>query len=191
VRRSLLQLQINPLGPGDVEPMKALLENTLQDFAECGSVLSSAIRRTKSLEKVYRGVGSQYLVAKIPDGTIAAGVGVGPLAGLPPSEQIGEIRELVVTPSYRGYGFGTQLLESALAEAVKLGYRRLYLETTPEMIHAQRLFQRHGFRPVRETPQSTVGRDAVDAMPAYYLIESLTPTEGAAAVELDDSEIFV
>ena len=76
-------------------------------------------------------------------------IGIGSFHGLPLTEGIGEIRELVVDKNYRRRGIGQALLEKALSFAILNKYQKLYLETTPDMENAQSLFQHHGFKPVR------------------------------------------
>ncbi len=97
------------------------------------------------------------------------------MQGLSPGEGLGEIRDLMVEEAFRGHGIGGRLLKRCLAEALRIGYERLYLETTPQMEHAQKLFLRYGFRPVT-TGASKIGKS--DDMPCYYLMESLTSLEG-------------
>ena len=59
-----------------------------------------------------------------------------------------ELKRLFVRPAHRGGGVGLRLLESAVAEARRLGYRRLRLDTIPEMGRAQELYERFGFRDI-------------------------------------------
>jgi putative acetyltransferase len=76
----------------------------------------------------------------------------------------------VVEPPYRGAGLGNKLLNRCLDEAVALGYKRAYLETTPEMKHAQKLFVRTGFRPVGIEQGKAAGSTEV---PCYFVREEL------------------
>ncbi len=76
----------------------------------------------------------------------------------------------MVEPSFRGHGIGARLLKRCLSEAQRIGYDRLYLETTPQMEHAQKLFIRNGFRPVT-TGVAKISK--TDSMPCYYLMENL------------------
>jgi putative acetyltransferase len=66
-----------------------------------------------------------------------------------------ELKRLFLRPAHRGSGTGLGLLEAAVAEARRLGYLRLRLDTIPEMARAQALYERYGFReigPYRENP---------------------------------------
>ena len=66
-----------------------------------------------------------------------------------------ELKRLFLRPAHRGGGSGLRLLEAAVAEARRLGYHRLRLDTIPEMQRAQALYERYGFReiaPYRSNP---------------------------------------
>ncbi len=57
-----------------------------------------------------------------------------------------EIRALAVTPDGQGKGTGSALLRTAIERAASQGVRHLVLLTQPEMLAAQRLYRRAGFR---------------------------------------------
>ncbi|WOH17962.1 GNAT family N-acetyltransferase [Paenarthrobacter sp. GOM3] len=58
-----------------------------------------------------------------------------------------EIKSMRTTASARGRGVATQMLEHIVAEAARLGYGRVSLETGTEdyFAPARRLYERHGF----------------------------------------------
>ncbi|HEX8195615.1 MAG TPA: GNAT family N-acetyltransferase [Pyrinomonadaceae bacterium] len=72
-----------------------------------------------------------------------------------------EMKRLFVRETFRGSGLGKQLTEILIAEARKIGYRKMRLDTLPDkMPLAVRLYERLGFRqipPYYESPiESTV-----------------------------------
>ncbi len=57
-----------------------------------------------------------------------------------------EIRALAVIPETRGTGTGSALLRAVIERAARQRVRHLVLLTQPEMLAAQRLYHRAGFR---------------------------------------------
>ena len=165
------------LGKGDEPLIVGLLERNLSGYKEAGSVLASTFRRLKSFYEIYSAPGSIYITMRSKaDHQYIGGAGLAPLAGLSPSEGIGEIRDLFITKEYRGNGLGAVLLRQCLERARKVNYTRLYLETTPEMVNAQKLFRRFGFRPVTYNDSNkshAASKELVSDMPCYYMLESL------------------
>ena len=63
------------------------------------------------------------------------------------AERTGEVKRLYVAPAARGRGVGRLLAEGIVAEAKRLGYADLVLDTLPDMKAAQSLYASLGFRP--------------------------------------------
>lgn len=164
----------------DEAEVQGLIRRNLSGYDEAGSVLASTFRRLKSLLAVYQGEGGRYVVLKNvrENGKIIGGAGIGSLHGLSPREGLGEVRDLVLEKEYRGQGLGGRLLKRCVDEAKALGYKRLYLETTPEMEKAQKLFLRFGFRPVTQAQTDLSG--GPEKVPCYFILEDLGASPPAA-----------
>ena len=67
----------------------------------------------------------------------------------PAGDGAAEMKRLFVRPAFRGGGRGRLLVESALAAAREIGYRKVVLDTLESMTQARALYRRMGFR---ETP---------------------------------------
>lgn len=90
------------------------------------------------LESMYSAPSGTLLLLE-EDGRYLGCVGVRALGGEC------EMKRLYVKPELRGQGWGRRLAESAAEHARALGYRRLFLDTLPEMTEARALYAAMGF----------------------------------------------
>jgi len=90
-----------------------------------------------------------------PRGALLLARGEGCVGLRPIDDTTCEMKRLYVRPSARGTGLGRRLAEAVVAEARRLGYAHMRLDTVPEMAAAQSLYERLGFReipPYRPNP---------------------------------------
>ena len=78
-----------------------------------------------------------------------------------------ELRKMYFLPELRGRGAGDALMQRCLDAARTLGYRQCYLETLTGMDAAQKLYGRHGFKPVC----SAMGRTGHFSCDRFYLLD--------------------
>ncbi len=74
------------------------------------------------------------------DGSIIGAYGLYPI-----ESQTCELRKMYLHRSHRGKGLGKSLLDGALAEARKLGFKRMTLETASVLKEAIALYESYGF----------------------------------------------
>ena len=55
------------------------------------------------------------------------------------------MKRLYVAPSYRGRGVGRLLVREVVCRGEQMGYRRMVLDTMPEMAGALALYREYGF----------------------------------------------
>jgi ribosomal protein S18 acetylase RimI-like enzyme len=68
-----------------------------------------------------------------------------------------EMKRLYVSPRARGLGLGKALVDAVIAEATRIGYREMRLDTLPTMGEAIALYRKAGFLPIDpyyETPMA-------------------------------------
>ena len=107
--------------------------------SECFEGLAKEI---SGLPSPYNPPGGQLLLAEV-EGHAAGCVALRKL-----DEGIGEMKRLFVRPAFRGRQVGRQLAEAIIAEARRIGYRAMRLDTLPSMAAARALYQALEFRAI-------------------------------------------
>ncbi len=95
--------------------------------------------------------GGTFSVLEEADGTIIGSVGIGLV-----SPRVCELRKMYLSGRCRGRGLGRTLLDHGLAEARRLGFRRVVLETASALKEAIRLYEQYGFQQYK--PEHLVAR---------------------------------
>ena len=94
--------------------------------------------------QIYNTDGNAYWVAVDDGGRIIGGTGIGYL-----TDEICELQKMYCIPEARGMGVASALLSTALSYA-RCYYKRCYLETLPNMLQAQKFYEKNGFKRVYE-----------------------------------------
>ncbi len=79
----------------------------------------------------------------------------------PEQPQTAKLRLLCVEPEARGMGLGQSLVNECIKFARTAGYQKIVLWTQSILKPAQRIYQKAGFRLVREEPHRSFGCDLV------------------------------
>jgi putative acetyltransferase len=97
---------------------------------------------TDRLSEVFGIAGSAYYIAE-QDGGIVGGAGIYPTENL--DADTCELVKMYLLPSARGTGLGRRLMDMCIDFVIESGYKRVYLETMPELKEAIRLYHKMGF----------------------------------------------
>ena len=77
------------------------------------------------------------------------------------SATIAQLRLLYVEPATRGLGIGTRLVDECVEFARRAGYRKMILWTNSVLDSARRIYERKGFRLVKEEHHHSFGKNLV------------------------------
>ena len=120
-----------------------IIRNSLLEFnaAKPGTVYFD--ETTDHLSDVFANENSAYFVLEI-NGEVAGGAGFYPTKDLPPGTC--ELVKMYLAKKFRRKGFGEMLLRKCLEEAKKSGYKKMYLESMPELVNALPMYEKNGFQ---------------------------------------------
>ncbi|UCD48552.1 MAG: GNAT family N-acetyltransferase [Phycisphaerales bacterium] len=94
------------------------------------------------IEQSYLARGGTFRILESSDGSVIGAYGLYPM-----EDRACELRKMYLRRECRGQGLGRRLLDDALAEARRLGFRRVVLETASVLKEAIALYERYGFAP--------------------------------------------
>ena len=97
----------------------------------------------RDLDGFYLATGGWFGVWTDDTGTIQGTAGLRKL-----DVEACELRKMYLHASMRGKGHGRAILEHAIVEAKRLGFKRITLETASVLNEATRLYEKYGFRRV-------------------------------------------
>lgn len=134
--------RITEISSGDNKALAKIIRDALSEHhaAKPGTVFYD--ESTDHLSDLFATPRSAYFVVRLQD-DVAGGAGIFPTEGLGPDTC--ELVKMYLAPGFRARGFAWQLMERCIAKAQELGYKRIYIETMPELKAAIAFYQKAGF----------------------------------------------
>lgn len=145
--------RIRPIIKEDNEMAAHIIRTVLTEFGCTAEGFAIHDPEVDAMFETYAAPKSAYFVVE-HDGMLVGGGGIAPLKGGPANTC--ELQKYYILPAYRGYGYGSQILEKALEAARKFGFKRCYLETMSHMDSAKTLYERNGFKSI-DKPMGATG----------------------------------
>lgn len=139
---------IRKITADDNVAIAAIIRNSLLEFhaARPGTVYFD--ESTDHLSDVFCTKRSAYYILEV-NGVVAGGAGIYPTKNLP--SDTCELVKIYIAPAYRGKGYGQTLLEKCMNEAKKQGFKKMYLESMPELKNAISMYYKNGFINIPES----------------------------------------
>jgi putative acetyltransferase len=133
---------IRPVEKRDNAQLRYLIRSILEDFGvpKIGSAYADSA--LDDMYATYQKDKAAYFVIE-QEGRIIGGAGIAQLDNY--DGPICELQKMYFLTEARGRGLGTGMMELCLKRAEEFGYEKVYIETMPYMIAAQKLYERSGF----------------------------------------------
>ena len=134
---------IRPIIESDNKPLATILREVLIEIniPKIGSAYEDP--EIDNMYNSYSLARSRYFIVEEND-KILGGAGINQLRDGRPD--ICELQKMYFHKSLRGRGIGDKMIELCLDFAIKSNFKKCYIETMPNMINAQKLYLKKGFK---------------------------------------------
>ena len=132
---------IRPLEKKDNAAIAKVIRNVLIEHNVPKVGTAYADTSLDCMFETYSTKSSAYFVIE-KDGEIIGGAGIAPLENGP--KDTCELQKMYFLQQARGLGLGSKMMELCISTAVKMDYKKCYLETMPYMEDAQKLYKKSG-----------------------------------------------
>ncbi len=135
-------ITVRLIEPTDNAALAIIIRNALIEFNanKPGTVYFD--ESTDHLYELFKTGNGIYQVA-VMNNEIVGGGGIFPTDGL--NADTCELVKMYLAPVARGKGVGKILMQECLNTAQKAGYKKVYLETMPELVIAVPMYEKFGF----------------------------------------------
>ena len=151
--------------PADNPALAKIVRDTMKEFSVNRPNTVYYDPTTDNLFELFQKERAVYNLAEL-NNEIAGGAGIFPTDGLP--DDTCELVKMYLVPNARGLGMGRLLIEKCLEQAIELGYKKVYLETMPELKQAMKVYEKFGFHYL-DGPMGNSGHTGCD----LWMLKSL------------------
>jgi len=136
-------ITIRTIQPSDNSALANIIRTSLAEFGvdKPGTVYYD--ESTDHLYELFQIKNSVYYVTEQYNELIG-GAGIYPSNGLP--EDVCELVKMYLKKEARGLGLGKKLIDKCIGFAMSAGYKKIYLETFPELRKAVSVYEKFGFK---------------------------------------------
>ena len=147
---------IRPINESDNKHISVILREVLieMDIPRIGSAYEDP--EINNMYESYQSNRSIYFVVE-ENNKILGGAGINQLKN--GDINICELQKMYFHKSIRGRGIGDKVIELCLNFAVESNYKKCYIETMPNMVDAQKLYIKKGFKYI-DNPLGNTGHTA-------------------------------
>ena len=147
---------IRPINESDNKHISLILREVLieMDIPRIGSAYEDP--EINNMYESYQSTRSIYFVVE-ENNKILGGAGINQLKN--GDINICELQKMYFHKSIRGRGIGDKMIELCLNFAVESNYKKCYIETMPNMVDAQKLYIKKGFKYI-DNPLGNTGHTA-------------------------------
>lgn len=125
----------------------------IEEYYEAAAVVARDAK--EDFTRIYFRDGAGIWLATVENNVVGC-VALRPLSTI---QHSGEVKRLYVQPQHRGRGIAAALYQALELYARECGYESLYLDTTDEMVAAQRFYAALGYKSApryNDNPQATI-----------------------------------
>ncbi len=126
----------------DNQQLAEIIRAALEEFGANHEGTVYYDESTDHLSDLFKVEQSVYFVAVV-DRQVVGGGGLFPTSGLP--DDTCELVKMYLLSEFRGKGVGRMIIQQCLSQAKSMGYKKVYLESMPELAGALAIYEKFGF----------------------------------------------
>jgi len=137
-------MKIREIHPADNAALAQVIRSVLIELGVPKEGTAYADKELDAMYEAYRSDRSMYFVVEDAQGEIVGGAGIAPLKE--GDAQTCELQKMYFNLQIRGRGLGDLMIEKCIDFARAQGFEQCYIETMPNMLAAQKLYVKKGFK---------------------------------------------